>query len=212
MMNFQRFYEHFLFCSAFFAQMKQYPEQERGLMLIGAAMRKFEHEARLVAMNDVHGSQRNIVIVVARHRPPFWNASYTNALAEAIGGGDIDAAYHKVYTEWGLLLRIEFSQSARGPADFMYPNDSFPVIAKFDPNWEKIYDTICDIGFTFDDIEPTGVRVGMGTVLMKNGRCVALGRGCYKLPPEDARENAKPAENDDFGLEQLRAVHVQRRK
>lgn len=203
MMSFTRFYEHFLFCSAFFAEMKKYPEQERGLLLIGATIRKFDAETRLVAMNDGKG---NIVIVVARHRPPFWNANYTNALSDALFDGDIMAAGAKIYRSWGLRLRLELSQSARGPAHFMYPDDHVPAVARFVPNWERIYETITEMGYTVQQIIPNGVCIGSGYVLMNDGMCIALKRGCYKLPEEDLRSNATPDAVDGHDITPLLQV------
>lgn len=209
MMTFQRFYEHMFFCKDFYREMAKTPAQERGLLLLGAAIAKFDKEAIMVAMHD---KGENIVIVMARHRPPFWSALYSNAISDAIAGGDYAAAHHTIHVDWKLRLRIELSQSSLGPAWFVYRDGLFPAVAMFLPNWEKIYDTITELGYTPKDIIHEGCNVHGGHISMYDGHSVALGRGCYMLPPEDARQNAKPAEKPAEDPKPLFDIHAARGK
>lgn len=188
MMRFERFYEHFLHCKEFYAEMAKHPTQERVLALVGAAFTKFDAETHLVAIHDKKNWKSNAIIILARHRPPFWNSVYSKHLDEAIGGGSNDAAY-ALLREANIRLICEFSQSPLGPASCLYPVEEFPRIAAFEPNWDTIFDSVLDLGYSTAHVH--AVSTGYGAVVFTDGRIMALERKHYRIAAD--RREAAPA-------------------
>lgn len=123
----------------------------------------------------------------------------------AIAGEDVRAAM-KMIADWNIWLRIEFSQSCVGPANFVYPANSFPAVLHFDPNWEAIYGTITNLGYCPDDI--SACSVGSGSITMKDDMHVALDRCCYSIPVN--RRNAVPDSARNDNIEPLQFIHDKR--
>jgi len=198
MMRFERFYEQFFYCKEFYAEMAQHPTQERVLTLVGAAFTKFDAETHLIAIHDKKNWKSNAIIILARHRPPFWNNVYSKHLDEALGGGDNTVAYN-LLREANIRLVCEFSQSPVGAANFMYPAETFPRIAAFDPNWDTIYASILELGYKIGNVY--AVATGYGAVVFDSGRIMALERKHYRIAA-DKRE-ATPAEGPTENMQPL---------
>lgn len=201
MIHFSKFYNQFLFCRDFYAELTKYPAQERCLLLLGTGLHKFDDETQLMLMNDKYGDGRNVVTISARHRPPFWNLPYTKVIADRLGGGDVVAAA-QVLGEANLRLTVEFSQTMLGPSRIGYPPESFPKIAHFDPDWPAIHSMLLGVGYSVGDIAKCATN--SGSIVMKDGTVLGLERAHYKLPTD--RRNAVPADTYEDDITALRDI------
>ncbi len=144
---------------------------------------KFLISALPIRGMEVHAPEDRVQLVIyARHLPPWWAVTFSDALRDEITDG--------YAMRYGLCLGVMFATSPINEmVDRYFPER--PRLVGVAPNKKRIAEFCKKHGVARQDIAQYGIQSANGIIMKKDGGRLYLPRHCYDIVPGTESEPAK---------------------